>query len=415
MIERPLYLAKLIALMGSDFVKVITGVRRCGKSTLLKLFTEYLISEGIAPNRIIPINFESILMSELRQPEALHRYVQARITDCEDQEGPFYVLIDEAQEIERWALAVNSLKATYPVDLYVTGSNSRLFAGEDLTYLTGRYVELRMYPLSLEEFVRFRGQFSGSNGYPGADVFPMSPERMFEDYLSQGSFPAVALASNQQVIQDLTSSLVDSVIMRDVVQRGRIDNVALFEKVAQFVFDNIGSEVSASKIAKTLKSAGHAITANTVDRYLSLMCDAFVLYRCQRYDIRGKERLRTNGKYYVVDTGLRNAFLGERPRDIGHVLENIVFLELLRRDYEVTVGKIGDKEIDFIAVKHTDRLYVQVASTLMDERVQIREFSVFQYVRDAYPKYVLSMDRLDCSRDGVRHLNIGDFLMGAPL
>lgn len=414
MIDRPLYLEQVLKFRDTDLVKVITGVRRCGKSTLLKLLAQHLASKGVHDDLIIAINYESLAVEELRAPEALHAHVQEHIKRVAG-EKMFYLLIDEAQEIEQWARTINSLKVTFPVDIYVTGSNSRLFAGEDLTYLAGRYVEIRMYPLSLKEFFSFRGLFPGPDAYPGLDVYPTSPESVFEDYLSQGSFPAVALASNQQVIQALTSSLVDSVVMRDVVQRGRIDNVALFERVAQFVFDNIGSEVSANKIAQTLKSAGHAITTNTVDRYLGLMCDAFVLYRCQRYDIRGKERLRTNGKYYVVDTGLRNAFLGERPRDVGHVLENVVFMELLRRGYKVTVGKIGGKEVDFVAVSHTDRAYVQVCRTLSDEAVEQREFASLLAISDAYPKYVLSMDRLNYGRDGVRHVNIVDFLMGEPL
>lgn len=414
MIPRPYYLNQLIHFKGADAVKVITGVRRCGKSTLLKLFAQYLERDGVPSEHVITINYESLLAEDLRDPKALHAYIQDRIAQSEDAESPFYVLIDEAQEIERWAHAVNSLKATFPVDIYVTGSNSRLFAGEDLTYLAGRYVEVRMYPLSFREFIEFRG-FPGSDNYPGDNMLPETQETAFDTYMLQGSFPAVALATNDQVIQALTSSLVDSVVMRDVVQRGKIDNDALFMRVAQYVFDTIGSEVSASKIANTLKSAGHPISANTVDRYLKLMCDAFVLYRCQRYNIRGKQRLRTNGKYYVVDTGLRNAFLGTRPSDVGHVIENMVFMELLRRGYEVTVGEIGAKEIDFVAVHHTDRVYVQVCRTLIDETVQDREFSALLAVADAYPKYVLSMDRIDYSRDGVRHVNVLDFMLGAPL
>lgn len=414
MVPRPQYLDQLIHFKDADVVKVVTGVRRCGKSTLLKLFAEYLERDGVSSERVIAINFESLFTEDLRNPNALHAYIQDRIAQSVDAENPFYVLIDEAQEIDQWAHTVNSLKATFPVDIYVTGSNSRLFAGEDLTYLTGRYVEVRMYPLSFGEFLEFRG-FPGNDKYPGVELYPETQETAFDAYLLQGSFPAVALATNDQVIQALTSSLVDSVIMRDVVQRGKIDNDALFMRVAQYVFDTIGSEVSAFKIANTLKSAGHSVSANTVDRYLKLMCDAFVLYRCQRYDIRGKERLRTNGKYYVVDTGLRNAFLGSRPSNVGHVIENMVFMELLRRGYEVTVGKIDAKEIDFVAVHHTDRIYVQVCRTLIDEKVQDREFSALLAIADAYPKYVLSMDRMDFSRDGIRHVNVIDFMAGAPL
>ena len=412
MIERPENVSKLIAYKDTDFIKVITGVRRCGKSTLLKLFANHLTRHGVGQDRIITINYESLLSSDLRDPKLLHEYVGEKVEAANGE--PLYVFIDEAQEIEQWAYVMNSLKATFPVDLYVTGSNSKLFAGEDLTYITGRYIELRMYPLSFKEFVAFRGLRSDDE-CSSQNTPPVSYEKALNDYLSQGSFPAVALSPNQELVQAITQGLIDSIVMRDVVQRGRIDNDASFQRVAQFVFGAVGSEISANKIANTLKSAGYSVTANTVDRYLNLLCDAFVLYKCQRYDIRGKERLRFNGKYYVVDTGLRNAFLGERPRDFGHVLENVVYMELLRRDYEVTVGRIGAKEIDFVAVNGTEKVYVQVASTLVEVAVQEREFSALLAVRDAYPKYVVSMDEIDYSRDGIRHLNIVPFLLGAPL
>ena len=414
MVPRASYLDKLLTLEKADAVTIITGVRRCGKSSLLKLYAEHLIAEGVPDSQIIEINFESMAFDELTNPMELHRYVQEKVGDVGDGKR-LHLLIDEVQEVERWARTVNSLKASFPVDICVTGSNSRLFAGQDLTYLSGRYVKLDMYPLSLSEFETFRMVFPSDELVPGSNVFPQSHENVFQSFLQEGSFPAVALAKDKEVRQALLEGIVDSVIMRDVVQRGGIDNEAAFRRVARFAFDNIGSFLSANKIANTLKAGGHSINPGTVDRYLELMCDAFVLYRCQRYDIKGRELLRTNPKYYVVDPGLRNAFLGERSWDLGHILENLVYLELRRRGYEVTVGRVGEKEIDLVAVAADGTVYVQVCQTLIGEEVQQREFSALEAVGDAYPKYVLSMDDLDYSRNGIKHRTIREFLEGMPL
>lgn len=413
MIQRPAYLEQLTSLREADTVVVITGVRRCGKSTLLRLYEEWLLENGVDPNQIISINFESMMFDEMRNPARLHQYIEEKAGG--KAFGQFYLLVDEAQEIKEWARTINSLRASFPLKICVTGSNSRLFAGEGATYLSGRYVELKMYPLSLSEFERFRAVYPSDDLFPGDAVYPESEESIFNAFMTEGSFPAVALAKSPEVVDALLSGIVDSVVTRDVMQRGGIENDSMFRRVAQFLFDNIGSEVSAHKVSLTLKSAGYSVTANTVDRYINLMCDAFVLYRCPRYDIRGRERLRTNPKYYVVDPGLRNAFLGIRPRDFGHVLENLVFLELLRRGYEVTVGKIDGREIDFIAVRHREKAYVQVSQSLVDEGVRRREYAPLLAVRDAYPKYVLSLDAMDYSHDGIVHMPVQRFLKGRPL
>lgn len=449
-ISRPDYLSRLIDLSAADVVKVITGVRRCGKSTLLELFAQHLQEQGILQDRILRLNYEQMVNDRLRDPAALHQFVEQRINEVlqrnaqgaqaapydqlpQDHSGTldlprFYLLIDEAQEIESWARTVNSLRTSFPVDIYVTGSNSRLFAGEDLTYLTGRYVELKMYPLAFSEYVRFRealpetSEAAGSPGSPGSPEPPMlwkpsDVRTVFSRYLSDGSFPAVALAKSPEVIQALNAGLVDSVIMRDVVQRGHIDDDSAFRLVAQYAFENIGCELSATNIANTLKSRGRKISIATVDRYLALMCDAFVLYKCVRYDLRGKERLRNNAKYYIVDTGLRNVFLGERPSDMGHILENLVYLELLRRGYEVAYSRDArtGAEIDFVAFKNKSRIYVQVAQTVASEEVKEREFASLLKVKDGYPKYLMSMDELDQTSSGIAHMNILDFLSGTPL
>ncbi len=413
LIPRPAYLKQLTSLQEADTVAVITGVRRCGKSTLLKLYEAWLLENGVDSAQIVSVNFESMMFDDLRDPVRLHRFIAEAIDSrAFDQ---FYLLVDEAQEIDEWARAINSLRASFPLKICVTGSNSRLFAGEGVTYLSGRYVELKMYPLSLSEFERFRAVYPGSDRFLSGDLYPESDESLFRAFMTEGSFPAVALAKSSEVVDALLGGIVDSVVTRDVMQRGGIENTSMFRRVAQFLFDNIGSEVSAHKVASTLKSAGYSVTANTVDRYINLMCDAFVLYRCPRYDIRGRERLRTNPKYYVVDPGLRNAFLGERPRDFGHVLENLVFIELLRRGYEVTVGRVDGKEIDFVAVSHKEKVYVQVSQSLIDENVRKREFAPLLAVRDAYPKYVLSLDAIDYSHDGIVHLSVQEFLKGRSL
>lgn len=395
MIPRPLYLDKMIQAKDTDFVKVITGVRRCGKSSMLALFAEYLREQGVADNHILQINYEKYEYQQLTDGEQLHAYLNSKISD----DGPYYLLMDEVQEITEWARVINSVRISYPVDLYVTGSNSRIFSGEYLTYLSGRYIEIPVYPLSLKEFADFRGY--------AAD----QPERFFDEYLRKGSFPAVSLTDNEALIETITAGLFDSIFARDILLRAKIKDEGNFYKVAKFVFDNIGNNLSANVIANTMRSQGHKISVDTVDNYLKQMCNAYVLYQCERYDIRGKERLRTNGKYYCIDLGLRNQLIGYRTGNLGHVIENLVYLELLRRGYTLNVGKYQDTEIDFIALKGNRKLYVQVALSALDEAVAAREFAPLYAVPDNYPKYLITADRLDLSRDGLEHINLYDFLM----
>lgn len=395
MIPRPLYLDKMIQAKNTDFVKVITGVRRCGKSSMLILFAEWLREQGIPDDHILQINYEKYEHQPLTDGDALHRWLNEQIKD----QNTYYLLMDEVQEIKEWAKVINSVRASYPVDLYVTGSNSRIFSGEYLTYLTGRYIEIPVYPLSLKEFAAFRG-------YDAAQ-----PERFFDEYLRKGSFPAVSMTDNEALIETITAGLFDSIFARDILLRGKIKDEGNFYKVAKFVFDNIGNNLSANVIANTMKSQGHKISVDTVDNYLKQMCNAYVLYQCERYDIRGKERLRTNGKYYCIDLGLRNQLIGYRTGNLGHVIENLVYLELLRRGYTLNVGKYQDTEIDFIAQKGSRKIYVQVALTALDESVARREFAPLYAVPDNYPKYLITADRMDLSRDGLEHVNLYDFLM----
>lgn len=391
-----MYLNRIIASKNTDFVKIITGVRRCGKSSVLALFKEYLQEQGVLMNHIIEINYEKYQFHNIADMDSLHAYVQAKIVD----EDIYYLLIDEVQEITDWAKVINSIRASYPVDIYVTGSNSRMFSGEYLTYISGRYIEIKMYPLSFKEFLLFKGYNEHTN-----------LEYHFQEYLDIGSFPAVSLVQDENLIDTITSGLFDSIFIRDVLLRGKIRDEGNFYKVAKFIFENIGNSVSANAIANTMKSEGHKISVDTVDNYLKLMCDAYLLYQCERYDIRGKERLKTNGKYYVIDTGLRNKLIGRRNSNLCHVIENIVYLELLRRGYDVSIGKNMKQEVDFIALTKKKVNYIQVSLTIMDDATREREFSAFQNIPDAHDRFIISMDTMDFSKDGIQHINLFDFLL----
>lgn len=392
---RKSYLDKLIQYRDNDFIKVITGVRRSGKSSLLALFKEYLLNQGIEEKQIIEINYEKFQFDDLKEGSSLHVYLKEKKADVKRM----YFLIDEVQEISEWAKVINSLRVSFNADIYVTGSNSRMFSGEHLTYLSGRYIEIKVLPLSFKEFLDFKGY----------------EEKMAEDYFNEylriGSFPAVSLAGQQELVEAILSGLFDSIFTRDIILRGNIRDEGSFYKVAKFVFENIGNSTSANAIKNTMISNGHKITSDTVDNYLQLMCDAHMLYQCERYDIRGKERLKTNGKYYVVDTGLRNKLIGHRQGNLGHVIENIVFLQLLRLGYEVNVGKNMSYEVDFIAVKGMDRLYFQVSLSALDELTYEREMNSLLKINDQYPKYLITMDKINLSKEGIVHVNLIDFLL----
>jgi hypothetical protein len=395
MIARDRYLNRLIESRDNDFVKVITGVRRSGKSSLLKLFKQFLLSDGIGEDHVIEINYEKFEFDELKDGKSLHEFIMKRVVD----EAKLYILIDEIQEVEEWAKVINSLRVSIDADIYVTGSNSRMFSGEHMTYLSGRYIELKVFPLSFVEFLEFKN-------YSRDDL-----EGHLNEYLRIGSFPAVSLTDNPELIEAITAGLFDSIFTRDIILRGRIKDEGTFYKVAKFVMENIGSPLSANSIKNTLISNGHKITSDTVDSYLKLMCDAHILYQCERYDIRGKERLKTNGKYYVVDTGLRNKLIGYRQGNLGHVIENIVYIQLLILGYNVAVGKNLSYEVDFIATKGNVKLYFQVSLTALEESTYERELKALSNIKDQYPKYLITMDKLDLSKDGIVHLNLFDFLL----
>lgn len=393
MIKRDYYLDKILPVKDTEYVKIITGIRRCGKSSMLKLYKEYLLEQANVDNKhIIEINYEQFQFDELRDPKKLHAYIGKRVAG----EGKYYLFVDEIQELLDWARVINSIRVSFNIDIYVTGSNSRVFAGEHLTYLSGRYVEIKMFPLSFGEFKKFRGVADNSSA--------------FNEYLRVGSFPAIALASSEEQSEAISSGLFDSVFTRDILLRGKIKDEGRFFKVARFIADGVGSKLSANSIANTLKSQGYKISVDAVDNYISLMCKSYFLYSCNRYDIRGKEFLRSNSKLYVADTGLRNQLLGYKTGNIGHIVENLVFIELLRRGYDVSVGKLGDKEIDFVAIKGKEKIYIQVSLTALDENTLKRELAPFYLVKDNYRKILITADSIDLSVDGIEHINLYNFL-----
>ena len=402
MINRPVYERKLITSQNEEVVKILIGARRSGKSSLLGLLGKHLVLNGLPEKNIIEINFEYPRFVELQNPANFYRYVKEHLPES----GPAFLFVDEVQELDEWAKTINGIRAEFKIDIYATGSNSRMFAGEHLTYLSGRYIPIEVYPLSFLEFFIFKG----------ADSSDFSiHEAIYNQYSQLGSFPAVVLAENADFAQSLLGGLYDSIYSRDILLRGRIRNETAFRRVANYVFDNIGNPTSANSIANTLKSAGYAITSDTVDNYLALMSSAFLVYPCTRYDLRGKEHLKTNGKYYVVDSGLRNRVLGFRNSNHGHLSENMVFLELKRRGFDVNVGILGAAELDFVAQSQGARYYIQVSETVLDPLVLSREIAPFYKLTDGYPRILITKDRADYSRDGIRHINFYDFLLGLNL
>ncbi|MGI6594442.1 MAG: ATP-binding protein [Christensenellales bacterium] len=395
MIIRQKYLDQLTMYLGSDFIKILTGARRVGKSTMLLLLKQHLINKGAKEEQFIEINYEKLSFDKLKDGQALHEYVKERIIDKKQM----YLFVDEIQELPKWAPIINSLRVSFGCDIYITGSNARMFSGEHLTYLSGRYVEIKIYPLSFKEFIEFRN-------YKSQDI-----TKSFNEYLKVGSFPAVALTENEQLIDVILAGLIDSILGRDIILRGKIRDEGNFFKFAKFIFENIGNQTSANKIKNTMISEGHSITSDTVDNYLKLMCDAHMLYQCERYDIRGKERLKTNGKYYVVDMGLRNKLLGYKPTNLGHIIENIVYLQLIREGNTVYIGKNMTTEVDFMAVKSSQIKYIQVALTALEEKTLDREMRALNSIADQYPKYLITMDKIDLSQNGIIHINLLDFLL----
>ena len=399
MIKREAYMSRIRPFIGSDLVKVLTGIRRCGKSVMLELIQEEITSSGVDPSQFISINFENMSNASLCTAQALHDEIICRAAKIS---GKIYLFFDEIQEVQNWETCINSFRVELDCDIYITGSNAKLLSGELATYLAGRYVEFVIYPFSFDEFIQLYRTI-----FPEADV-----RTCFNRYLTAGGMPYLAnLRYEETACRQYLQDLFNSVELKDIVQRNKVRDVDMLERIIAYVTANIGTTFSATAISKYLKSEGRSVSPETVLGYLKACTDAFLFYQVKRQDLRGKKILTVNEKYYVADHGVREAVFGGNQRDINLVLENIVYLELLRRGYVVTVGKVGDKEIDFICESQGNRLYIQVAYLLASEETIQREFGVYERVRDNYPKYVLTLDEFDMSRDGIKHRNIRDFLL----
>lgn len=395
--KRDLYLDKLIKFKDKQFIKVITGIRRCGKSTLLKLFREYLLKFDVSEKQIIYINFESIQFDDIKDYKLLYEYIKEHLA----AKSRTYLLLDEIQEVIHWEKAVNSFLVDLNVDIYITGSNAWLLSSELSTLLSGRYVEIKMLPLSFKEYMQFIEK-------PSNNI-----EEDFQLYLRYGGLPPIIeLNNNLDMIQPFLSGIYNTVLMKDIVQRNTVRDAALLDNLVHFLADNIGNSISTKKISDYLTSAGRKTTPATIDNYLQMLEKAFIFYKASRYDIKGKLYLKTQEKYYIVDTGIRNNLLGLRNMDYGHILENIVYLELLRRGFDVYIGKIGNMEVDFIATKTNKKVYYQVSASILDEKTKERELRSLMSIPDQYDKILLTMDKPYVEDfDGIKWINIIDFLL----
>ena len=394
MINRVEYLNQLIDFKDKQLIKVVTGIRRCGKSTLFELYKEHLQNNGVEGNQIISLNFESAELYDVNDHKALYHEVESRL----NPDKMNYVFLDEVQLVNDFQRACDSLYILKNVDLYITGSNAGLLSGELATLLSGRYVEIKMLPLSFKEYVSVVGESDLS--------------RKYRDYLMNSSFPYTLELSKRKDILAYLDGIYTSIVLKDIVKRKKIADVAVLESVIRFMFDNIGNLCSATKIANTLKSGGKGASVHTVDNYLNALCESFVLYKVGRYDIKGKQFLQTQEKYYLADIGLRYYLLGTKPADTGHILENIVYLELLPRGYEIYVGKQDSTEVDFIAINDIGTEYYQVALTVRDENTLKRELTPLDSISDHNPKYLLTLDDdPPVSYNGIRQLNALEWLL----
>ena len=400
MILRPTYIDAIIPFIDKPQIKIITGIRRSGKSVVLRLLKEELLQRGVQEEQIITINFESFAFIELIQAQKLYEFVKEKITNPQK----YYLLLDEIQEVEDWEKAVNSFIVDFDVDVYLIGSNSHLLSSELATYLAGRYVEIPVFTLSYKEFLDFRHHYFKEENTANS----------FVQYLRFGGFPVIHTANYpDETAYKVVYDIYSSVILRDTVQRYKIRDIELLERVIKYAFDNIGNTFSGKNVADFFKSQQRKVDVNTVYNYLNALEGAFVLYRVPRYDIKGKEILKTQEKFYVSDVSIIYALMGYRDRMISGILENIVFLELKRRGYNVYIGKLDTTEIDFVAEKRNEKIYVQVAYKLENEQTVNREFGNLLAINDQYPKYVVTMDEFwKDNIEGIKHLHITDFLLG---
>lgn len=401
MIERPLYVDKIMAYVDTPFVKILTGVRRCGKSTILKMIMERLKTErNIPEDRIISCRFDSMEYEDMTAKQ-----IYTLLKDQLSSTGRTYLFLDEVQEIKGWEKVVNSLASDFDVDLYITGSNSRMMSSEIATYLTGRYISFRIFTLSFGEYLMFKSKFANV-GEPKAEL---------ANYVRLGGFPATHLqAYSQDEIYTIVRDIYNSTIFSDIVKRNQVRKIDQLERVVKYTFSNVGNTFSAKSIADYLKSERRSLDNETVYSYLDKLEKAYLLHRCSRYDLQGKEILKTQEKFYLADVALRYSVLGYNADSVASSLENIVYLELCRRGYTVYVGKTSDGEIDFVAVRQNEKIYVQVTQEINSEKTEKREYNRLLEIPDNYPKFVLTTDEFAGGNyEGIKTMHIADFLLSA--
>lgn len=399
MIIREEYLKKLFTYMDAPIIKILAGIRRCGKSTILEMLHKELISKGIDKNNIICKRYTSFEIDDCYTAKDMYNDIKKEMIN----DNKYYLLLDEVQEIDGWEKAINSLLEDTNADIYVTGSNSKLMSSEISTYLTGRYVLIPVYPLSFKEYLDFKSSSTKSE------------KELLNEYIKFGGFPIVALGNyDEQSAYQIVEGIYNSVITSDITKRHNIVNFDLFNRVMKFIIENVGKTFSANSIVKFLKSEGRALSVESIYNYLEWLEKAFVIYRCRRYDLQGKSVLKTQEKFYLADQSLKYCIMGFNPKSIASMLENIVYFELKRRGYEVYIGKLGTKEIDFVAIKRDERIYVQVCRTLPEN--SNREIGNLLAIKDQYPKYVVTLDELSTGNvNGVKIIHLFDFLLKKEL
>lgn len=398
MIKRAHLLENVESFIDKDIIKVLTGLRRSGKSVLLSQIRELLLERGVNPANILFYNFEDMANAHLLNATALHEEIKSRLSGIN---GRTYLFFDEIQDVKEWERCINSFRVAFDVDIYITGSNAKLLSGELATLIAGRYVEIRVYPFSFSEFIKM-----------SEAIFPDAKKtELFKKYLLFGGMPFLAnLELDPQSSFIYLKDVFDSVILKDVIKRNKIRDIDLLERVIQFVIANVGNTFSATSISRFLKSENRTVAPETILNHIKVCEEAFLFHKVLREDIIGKKILQINEKYFITDHGIREAIYGNNERDINLVLENIVFLEMLRRGYKINIGRVHNEEIDFVCRKNNETIYIQVAYLLATEETIRREFDVLKKVPDNYPKFVLSMDQFDFSRDGIKHFNIPEFL-----